>query len=65
MWMKLKQLWNSFCKMQKIVTSIILWFTITFIGSFISAFVWNPLGWVFSMFGGGWCGFLFATAMKE
>ena len=65
MWMKLKQLWNSFCKMQKIVTSIMLWLTAIIIGSLISVFVWDPLGYIFSIFGGYWCGFLFATAVKE
>lgn len=65
MWTKLKQLWNSFCKMQKIVTSIILWFSAILIGSLISVFVWDPLGWIFSILGGYWCGFLFAIAMKE
>ena len=65
MWMKLKQLWNSFCKMQKIITSIILWFSAILIGSLISVFICDPLGYIFSIFSGYWCGFLFATAIKE
>jgi hypothetical protein len=51
--------------MQKIVTSIMLWLTAIIIGSLISVFVWDPLGYIFSIFGGYWCGFLFAKAMKE
>lgn len=65
MWMKLKQLWNSFCKMQKIVLSIMLWITAILIGSLVSLYVWDPLGYIFSIFSGYCCGFLFAKAMKE